>query len=470
MSTWQTAPPPAPPRTRPAVRPRTAAYDEGVRLAAGLALWAGLLLVGYWWVQDGGVTDVSTPGDALTSIGRLSGLVGSVLLLAQVLLMARVPVLERAFGQTRLAELHRWVGFTSINLVALHVVTVTWGYASGSLGALPRTIWDLTWDYPGMLLAVAGAACLVMVSVTSVRMARRRLRYESWHLLHLYAYLGVGLALPHQLWTGADLTSSGTRTAFWWTAWGASAAAVLLWRVALPAAVNLRHQLRVVGVVAEAPGTWSVHLAGRRLDRLRAEPGQFFQFRFLGRPGRTRAHPYSLSAAPDGRSLRVTVADAGDGSAAVATLAPGTRVLVEGPYGRLTPRAREAGRVALIGAGVGMTPLRALLEGMDYAPGEAFYVERCSTTGLFADEVDRIAEARGADVLRLRGPRRAPDSWLPPLSRPVDDATALRSWIPDIAERDVYLCGPAAWTDLVRRSLAAAGHPSSRLHVESFGW
>ena len=59
-----------------------------------------------------------------------------------------------------------------------------------------------------MLLAAAGTACLVMVVVTSVRAARRRLRYESWHLLHLYAYLGVGLALPHQLWTGQEFLAS----------------------------------------------------------------------------------------------------------------------------------------------------------------------------------------------------------------------------------------------------------------------
>ena len=62
-----------------------------------------------------------------------------------------------------------------------------------------------------MLLALAGTVALVMVVVTSVREARRRLRYESWHLLHLYAYLGAGLALPHQLWTGADFTANAPR-------------------------------------------------------------------------------------------------------------------------------------------------------------------------------------------------------------------------------------------------------------------
>src|ERR1700754_2365222 len=79
-----------------------ARVDGVVRLAAGSTLWLALLLVAYWWAAGGGIRDVG-----LMSLGRLTGLVASVLLLAQVVLMARVPVLERAFGQDRLARLHR---------------------------------------------------------------------------------------------------------------------------------------------------------------------------------------------------------------------------------------------------------------------------------------------------------------------------------------------------------------------------
>ena len=118
-------------------------------------------------------------------------------------------------------------GFTSFSLMLAHIVTITWGYAAGELARTPATLWDLTVNYPGMLLAAAGTACLVMVVITSIRAARRRLRYESWHLLHLYAYLGVGLALPHQLWTGQQFTGSPARTVFWWTAWALTVATVL---------------------------------------------------------------------------------------------------------------------------------------------------------------------------------------------------------------------------------------------------
>jgi predicted ferric reductase len=445
--------------------------DATVRLLAGVTLWLSLLLVTYWWDADGGLRDLGAWTSGLTSVGRLTGLVASVLLLAQVVLMARVPRLEAAYGQDRLAHLHRIVGFTSFDLMVVHVVTITWGYALGSLLQSPRTLWNLITAYPGMLLATGGTVCLVMVVVTSLKIARRRLRYESWHLLHLYAYLGVGLALPHQLWTGQQFMSSPGRTFFWWTAWAVAAGTVVVWRIALPIGRNLRHRLRVVDVVPETDDVVSVYVTGRRLDRLKVEAGQFLTWRFLGRPGWTRAHPYSLSAAPDGRTLRFTVQVVGDGSASALALEPGTPALFEGPFGRLTARARTQRRVAFIGAGVGITPLRALAEGLDIAPGDGIVLHRWTTEPLFVDEFDGLRRSRGLTVYDLPGHRRYDGSWLPAgIDDRVDDLAALQYWVPDIADRDVYVCGPERWTNLVRASLLAAGLPAERLHLEIFAW
>jgi ferredoxin-NADP reductase/DMSO/TMAO reductase YedYZ heme-binding membrane subunit len=388
----------------------------------------------------------------------------------QVLLMARLPVLEHAFGQDRLAVLHRLVGFTSFNLMVAHVVLITWGYAAGSLVRSPTTLWNLTTTYPGMLLAAAGTVCLVLVVVTSITAARRRLRYESWHLLHLYAYLGVGLALPHQLWTGREFLASPARTVFWWAAWAVAAGSILVWRVGLPLWRSVRHQLRVTSVVPEGADIFSVYVTGRRLDLLRAESGQFFTWRFLSGAGWSRANPYSLSAAPDGRSLRITVQVAGDGSSALSRVHPGTRVLVEGPYGRLSPRARRGRKVLLIGSGVGITPIRALAEGLDHAPGEAMVLHRYRDHPLFVHEFAALARERGLQVFHLPGHRRAPGSWLGDGIGPVSDLHALLSWVPDVAQRDVYVCGPDAWAESVRRTTQAAGVPPEQLHLETFAW
>ncbi|MXG89288.1 oxidoreductase [Nocardioides sp. YIM 123512] len=435
--------------------------DRAVRLGAGAALWLSLLLVTCWWVADGGLRTGLSHGAAVLGVGQLSGLVASVLLLAQVVLMARVPVLERAFGQDRLARIHRVVGFVGFDLMVLHVLATTLGYAGGDLLASPGWLWRLTVDYPGMLLAAAGTLCLVLVVVTSVRAARRRLRYESWHLLHLYAYLGVGLALPHQLWTGTQFVGSTARTVFWWTAWALAAGAVLGWRLGLPAYRTLRHDLRVTSVAHEAPGVVSVYVGGRRLDRLPVSAGQFLTWRFLAGPGWSRAHPYSLSAAPDGRSLRITVKDLGDGSRDVARLRPGTRVVVEGPYGRLTARARRRRHVLLVGAGVGITPLRALAEGLECAPGEVVVVHRHSGQPLFARELDVLARERGLHVIDLPGPRG---------SSYAHDPRALPRLVPDLVHREVYVCGPDAWAAEVSAAVLDAGLSRDHLHVESFRW
>jgi ferredoxin-NADP reductase len=351
-----------------------------------------------------------------------------------------------------------------------HIGLITWGYAAGDLARVPGEAWDLTVDYPGMLLAVAGTACLVTVVVTSVRAARARLRYESWHLLHLYAYLGVGLALPHQLWTGQDFLRSPARTTFWWTYWIAAAGAILIWRVGVPLARNARHRLRVSAVVRESRDIVSVHLTGRRLDRLPVEAGQFLTWRFLGRAGWTRGKPFSLSAAPDGRSLRITVKALGPGSADLRRLRRGSLALFEGPFGRLTSRPRTRRRVALIGAGVGVTPLRALAEGLDYQPGEAVLLHRYTKLALFAREFDVLAQQRGLQVVPLPGRRRSQDSWLPTAAGSMDDCAALTYLVPDIAQRDLYVCGPEEWTAAVVRTATRAGVPADQIHVENFRW
>ena len=466
-------PVPAAGRRRPDRSPvdsTRARFDAAVRQGSVIGLWASLLLVSYWWATGGGFQALGSWAAGLTSTGRLTGLLASVLLLVQVLLMSRLPVLEHAFGQDRLARIHRLVGFSSFNLMLAHVVLITWGYAAGKVTSTPATLWDLIVNYPGMLLATAGTVCLIMVVVTSIKVARRKVRYESWHLLHLYAYLGVGLALPHQLWTGQDFLASTARTVFWWGLWACAAGAVLIWRVALPLWRSVRYGLRVTAVAPEAGDVLSVYLSARHPAVVNAEAGQFFNFRFLTGRGWTRSHPYSLSAAPSNGRLRITARVDGDGGTALRELRPGTRVLVEGPYGRLSARARTRRRVAFIGAGVGITPLRAMAEALPYAPGEAVLLYRYTAQPLFEEELSALAARRGLQIMWLPGHRRQPASWLGNGMGTSTDLAALAHWVPDIADRDVYVCGPQPWAEDVRRTVQAAGLPADNFHVESFGW
>jgi ferredoxin-NADP reductase len=215
-----------------------------------------------------------------------------------------------------------------------------------------------------------------------------------------------------------------------------------------------------------------VYLTGRRLDRLPARSGQFFQWRFLDGPGWSRSHPYSLSATPHGQMLRISVKDLGDGSARVAGLRPGTKALIEGPYGTMTGETYAGGPVVMLACGIGITPLLALLGELPYRAGEATLVYRARSEAevAFRGELDWFAEHRGVRIVYLLGSRADRPSWLPGALADHRDADALREIAPYVARSHVYVCGPEAWTDTARAAARSAGVDRERLHTELFSW
>ncbi|MCW3015057.1 MAG: ferric reductase, partial [Solirubrobacterales bacterium] len=401
------------------------------------------------------------PGGPATAAGRMAGLVAAYAMVVVVVLVARVPPLERAIGQDRLVRWHRCLGPWPLYLLCAHAVLITVGYAQAAHDGLLHQLGQLIWTYPGILASTVAFVLLVAAGVTSYRKARRRMAYETWWSVHLYTYLALFLAFSHQVDTGASFVGHpATRT--WWTVlWIGALALVLACRVGLPLWRTVHHRLTVVGVRAEGPGTYSILLRGHRLDRLPIAGGQFLQWRFLRRGLWWQAHPYSLSAPPAGRHLRITVKDLGDHSRALGRIAPGTRVAIEGPYGAFRADGARGGKVLLVGAGVGATPIRALLQDL---PGDADVVAvlRGSTVDdlVLRDEIADHVARRGGHLHELVGPRE----------RVVLDAKALRRLVPDVAQRDVFVCGPDGFTAAIIEALRSAGVPRPRIHYESFSF
>jgi len=190
-------------------------------------------------------------------------------------------------------------------------------------------------------------------------------------------------------------------------------------------------------------------------------------WRFLTRDGWWRAHPFSLSAAPNGRLLRLTIRADGDHTAQLLRLRPGTRVAAEGPYGILTGARRTRAKVLLIAGGIGITPLRALFEELPAEPGDLTLLYRASHWNdvVFGDELEQLARSRGAELRYLIGRRGSAELPGDPLA-----PEGLRNLVPDIASRDVYVCGPIPMLDAVRRSLHRLRVPRSQVHLERFAY
>ncbi|HEX4087599.1 MAG TPA: ferredoxin reductase family protein [Trebonia sp.] len=441
-------------RSAPAPRPGVV---DACAAAAGLGLCAVLAVV----VTGESAGALRAPGGLLTAGGRLAGFTGAYLILIMVVLVARLPWLERAAGQDRLVRWHRRVSPWALGLIAAHVALITLGYAQAAQSGMLHEVWVLLASYPDMLAAFAGFGLLALAGVSSVRIVKRRMRYETWWVVHLYLYLGLALAFAHQIATGASFIGHPLVRDLWITIWSATGGMVLAFRVLLPIGRTLRHQLRVVAVRPEAPGVVAVICQGRRLDRLPVSGGQFFLWRFLTRDMWWQAHPYSLSALPSGQYLRITIKGLGDQSRAAARLRPGTRVAIEGPYGAFTSHVRTSEAVVLIGAGVGVTPLRAMLEDLPHWT-DVVVVVRASTVGdlIHRREVADLVRQRGGRLYELVGSRH----------RVRFDAHTLSRIVPDIAARDVYVCGPSGFSSEVASIARRLRVPGEQVHLEAFGF
>lgn len=415
------------------------------------------------WIDAGGWSSTRSLGDALNTVGRLTGMIAAYLALVQVILLARLPWLERLTGLDRLTVWHRWNGKAALYLVVGHVIFSTWGYAEND----QLSIWGelkslLGTNYPGMWTATVGTVLFIVVALSSYRIARKRLRYEIWYAIHFTAYASIALAWFHQIPTGSDLAALPVAEWYWRSLYIATLALLVVFRVLVPLARTLYHGMRVTAITTEAPGVVSLTIDGRRLDLLRAQAGQFFLWRFLTRGHWAEAHPFSLSTAPDGKSLRITVKGLGNFTRDLDQRIPiGTRVIAEGPFGAFTSAIRRHPNVVLIAGGIGITPVRSLLEEMGGGVTVLYRAMRDEDV-VFRDELDRIAAANGATVHYLVGDHNDP-AYAGLLA-----ADNLRALIPNLEASDIYVCGPPGMADATAATLRSIGAPRRNVHIERF--
>jgi predicted ferric reductase len=438
----------SPPMARTGTAPAQVA-----RWVLGAAVLANLLLIEVLFFTSG------TGKNELLTVAKFLGLHASLVMMVQLVLIARLPWLDRRIGMDRLTGWHRWVGFALFWTVLLHFSFIIAGYAALYAMTPLATFLSLA-GVVASLLGMVAATIIVVIAVTSIRYARRCMQYETWHAVHFLVYLAVVAGLTHQVLEGTTFPSSPLAAAYWWTLWGLVVVALLVGRIGVPLWRNARHGFRVSAVVPESDDVVSVYVTGRNLQELPARAGQFAIWRFLGHNRWWQANPFSLSAAPDGRSLRLTAKAVGATSAGLRNVPVGTRVFVEGPYGAFTGMHRVRPAALLIAGGVGITPIRALLE-EGTGPTVVLYRARTAADAVLLGELQELARSRGAQLHLLTG-RTVPGN------SPFDPHNLI-ALVPDVADREVFVCGPPAMTAAVVRSLRALKVPSRQVHAERFG-
>ena len=414
------------------------------------------------FLQSGGA-DWFSPTDVFNSLGRLLGIVAAVLVMMQLVLVSRNPVVERAFGHDRTTTLHTLSGKIAFVAMIAHmtIITLTHGQYDGRSYA-DQFIHQMQASW-FMLAAVIGFWVFTLAVLVSIKPWRRAWKYQNWHAVHLLMYVAIILVIPHQFLEGSTFRDGGFAWWYWFTLYAIAIASLVVFRVLVPLVQYSKRGLRVQSVQRLDDGSTTVVIGGN-VAAINARAGQFFLWRFLARGHWREAHPYSLSEAPDGSNLRITVKPSGDGSAAVADLKAGTRVMAEGPLGVFHEETRIGSSLVLIAAGIGITPIRSMLA--DAKADEAITVivrARSRDEAPLLDEVERLADEKSATLHVIIGERGI--GWAS-----AGQPAALSTLVPSVDSADVFICGPKPWADAVEKDAVAAGVRADAIHREKFGW
>ncbi len=442
----------------PATPVRSAAARRPLRSgAADVLITVAAVIVGatvaLWWSDE-----IAGPTSA-EALGRLAGLLGTLALLALVGVIARIPFLEREIGQDVLLYWHRKIAPYVLLLLGGHAVLITIGYAETTRSNPIGQAWKFLIGYPDMLKAMAGFGLFLAAGVVSWRRIRRLMNYETWWVSHLFTYIAAFLVFGHQFSNGNSFLAHPLASVAWKTLYLGVFSIVVWCRLVVPVARSIRGDVRIQRVERVNSDAVHVILAGRSLDRLNVQGGQFLQFRFLTKDLWWQAHPYSPSAKPVKDAMRITVQVAGDASRMLARLAPGTRVLIEGPYGAFTLRRATTNRLVMVAGGIGITPIRSLLEDLP-AGSQPVVLYRVGNSKdlVLQRELDELVSQRSGVIHYLVGSRQ---------QQPMT-GQRLQHLVPDLAERDLFICGSRGLIREVTSAALQLGLPKYAIHAERF--
>lgn len=437
----------------------------------GLAvIWLPVLA----FALDGGFTGISTLQDFWSGINRVSALIATSLLIVHVALVARIPWIESVLGLDKLTVAHKKLGKPILYLLLLHLFAAAMNYALIDEIGIGQALVYLSTNFLSVGLAAASLVLFLVVVFSSIRLARKKLSYESWYLVHMLSYAAIFLSIPHQYEFGTDFLNQPLLQTYFTLLYVFVGANLVWFRLLQPLVLSLVANLKVAAVQPDANRTTSITIGGRGVQRLGAEAGQFFLLRVMTWAQWWRPHPFSVSSAPSD-VIRFTVGNRGDDTALLQEIEPGTRVILEGPFGVFSESKRTKQHVTLLAAGIGVAPIRALAESLAAEPGDVTVIYRLtdnSDAALLA-EVERICHERGHFLHLVKGPRTQSGSFLPDQAvgeRQKPDYVRLLELSPLLKESDVYVCGPSGWSASVKHALEELGLPKYQLHLEEFAW
>lgn len=424
-----------------------------------LAIIFGIMAFGFY---SGTMQSISDTNAKVIAIGRWMGIVMAFSILIELLLMARIPAIENNFDVDDMSHVHRWNGYVLVYSIIAHVVFLTVGYAWQQDNGFIGQFIALNTDFEDVLLATIGSILFFVIAISSVRAARKAVRYETWYYLHLIAYIAVGLTFLHQINSGSDLITQDWLRWYWIALYTILFVLLGYYRFMRQLVYMLRFGFTVASVQQDAKDIYSIYVMGKGLTNFKFQAGQYATWRFLAKGYWGQSHPFSISSPPGAATLRITFkATSGDFSQSLKNIPKGTRVLIDGPRGAFTASRARCDNVLLLAGGIGVAPMIAMLAQLakKHKKVALIYCVRLRQELAFAADIRHLQQTYPNITCVVHESSTAGR---------LTASQALHYVQNDLQGTSVMLCGPSGMADCLKTDLLAQGVPERNIIAEQF--
>lgn len=430
-----------------------------------VALLNFLILIGFWWYFSGALILEGTFISVSLAIGRLTGLLAVNLILTQLILIGRVKWVESVFGLDKLARIHKWSGYFILLLITLHPLFLIFAYSKITDSSYFTQFQSFLLNWDDVFKAFLAYLAFLVIVFLSVTIVRKRLKYESWYFVHIFTYLAIVFAFGHQLESTPD-SDSLLFQAYWYLIYFIAFANIGWFRFIRPILNSWRFRFTVARVEKDGVAT-SIYITGKNLENFKIDAGQFMIFRFFQKGFWWQAHPFSLSKSPDGKELKITAKGLGDYTNELPNITVGTNVLIDGPHGVFTAKKITQSKVLFIAGGIGITPIWSIIESLGKAAKSKdailLYGNKTKSDIVFLEKLDELTQKTGVKIINILSNEKVSG-----FENGYIDIKKIRQFVPDVKDRDVFLCGPPQMMSSVKTALSELGVPKKHTHYESF--
>lgn len=391
----------------------------------------------------------------LTSIGQLSGLIGMVLFALVLVLETRAKFIDNIFyGINRAYTLHHNLGAVAFLLLLMHPAALALKFLLISAGAAFNLIITSDW------VLMAGEAALLLMMLLLILTFFVKLKYQVWKFSHKFLGLAFVIASLHVFFISSDISRSASLMAYMAVLILAGYWAIL-YRTVFPRFFVKKYNYVVDSIKQYSDSIIEISMALRG-NKMEFKPGQFIFISFEDEAIGKEIHPFSLTSAPAEEKLRITAKESGDFTARLKILKSGTKVKIEGAFGRFSylnfsPKHKQI----WIAGGIGVSPFlsmaRSLIPESNYEI-DLYYCVNGRTELIFYDELKMISAKSGKFKI------------LPFCSD--ENGRISGEFISKASEgsvgKEIFICGPSGMMAALRNQFVKLGVKNYNIHTEEF--